>query len=55
MVEVIDSEHQCQRNGSDSYLADGSDEERPCSLFEEIFQVGSKADSGEGEQEGPTA
>jgi hypothetical protein len=55
VVEVVRSEDQQERDGGYGYFAYGSYDEGAGSLFEEVFEVGAQAYSGEGEQEDPAA
>jgi hypothetical protein len=55
VVEAVGSEDQEQGDGGDGDFADGSYDEGAGALFEEVFEVGAEAYSGEGEEEGPAA
>ena len=55
VVDVVGSEDQEQGDGGDGYFAYGSYDEGAGALFEEVFEVGAEAYSGEGEEEGPAA
>ena len=52
---MVGAEDEQQGNGGNSDLADSSHNERPRSLFEEIFQVCAQTNARKGEQEGPAA
>jgi len=49
VVEVVGGEDQQQGDGGDGDFADCSYDEGARALFEEVFEVGAEADSGEGE------
>ena len=49
MVEVVGGEDQEKGDGGDGDFADRSYDEGARALFEEVFEVGAKTYSGEGE------
>jgi hypothetical protein len=55
VVDAVGAKDQAEGDDGDGNLAECADDQWACSLFEEVAQVGSEADSGEGEQEGPAA
>ena len=55
VVDSVGSKDQEEGDGGDGYFADGAYDEGAGSLFEEVFEVGAEAYSGEGEEEGPAA
>ena len=49
LVEVVGGEDEEKGDGGDGDLAEGSYDEGAGALFEEVFEVGAKTYSGEGE------
>ena len=55
VIDFVGSEDESEGDGRDDDFAEGSDDEWAGSLFEEVFEVGAEAYSGEGQEEGPAA